>query len=211
MVRESVIRVRVTEDEKEKMREFIQNERFQSGFSDYFRSTIRADMKGELRGGAEVDTNEIVGEVADEMEPILDEVKNLNEKMSVVMESVTETEDEVVEMATEIYELLPIGQIPGYDYEYITQQRNLLSPSSDLVDVQRLSDAKSWAIYVDESDKLVQRALNYLEEFYPDVGSFTVTHYDEDGIDIDSLRRYIRTPQDGKNWLDEYGQSGGDE
>lgn len=204
MARDAVIRIRVTDEQKEQMREFVENERWCSGFSDYFRGVIKADMKGELRGGADVDTGEIVGDIVEELEPLKQEVETVNEKVGVVMESVSESEDEVVELATELYELLPIGQIPTLSAETVINDRNLLSPTADLVEVQRLSDPQSWALFLDESEDMVRRAFNYLREFYPDVGAMYVTQYDDDGVDIDDIPRLLRTPQDGKNWIDDH-------
>jgi len=194
MTRDAVIRVRVTSSEKEKMREFVESEKYYSGFSDYFRTTIKADMDGELRGGADVDTSAIVDEIVNEFEPIRTDVKNLNQKMSVVMESVQESDDEVVELATELRELLPVLSEPPerLSYEQIVEKRNKVTPASDLETVQKVSDPESWSVYLDETVQACERALAYLEKYYPSVVQIDVTKEEDSvGIQIDSVSRYF--------------------
>jgi len=194
MARDAVIRIRVTSSEKEKMREFVESEKYYSGFSDYFRTTIKSDMDGELRGGADVDTSAIVDEIVDEIEPIQTGVKNLDEKMSVVMESVQESDDEIVELATELRELLPVLSEPPDDlrYENLVLERNKVTPESDIETVHRVSDAESWSVYLDESVQACERALIYLEKYYPSVVKTEVKKVEDSvGITIDTVSRYF--------------------
>lgn len=163
------------------MREFVEGERWCSGFSDYFRSTIKADMKGELRGGAEVDTGEIVGEITDELQPLQQDVETVNEKLDVVMESVKESDDEVVELATELRELLPaIGSPVEMSYEELMYKRKDVTPECDLETVHQTSDVQSWSIYLDEPLQLCDRALTYLEKYYPEVVEFKTESEEDD-------------------------------
>ncbi|WP_193309216.1 hypothetical protein [Halorubrum halophilum] len=192
MARDEVIRVRVTADEKEEMREHIENELHYSGFSDYFRTGLYEDKNDET-DDVEIDVEEIAEAVADELEPLKREMETLNEKLDMVMESVQESEDEVVELATELRELIPvIDEPPIFDYDDVLELRNKVTPESDLETVQKVSDAHSWSIYLDEPVQACERALTYLEKYYPSVVGVT-TERRGDGVGIlkDSIDRYF--------------------
>ena len=192
MARDEVIRVRVTADEKEEMREHIENELHYSGFSDYFRTGLYEDKNDET-DDVEIDVEEIAEAVADELEPLKREMETLNEKLDMVMESVQESDDEVVELATELRELLPVIDDAPDDlsYEQIMTRRNKVTPESDLRTVQLVSDTESWAIYMDEPVQLTERALTYLEKYYPEVvGTETTKEEGSVGIQIDSVSQY---------------------
>lgn len=183
MARDEVIRIRVHSEEKEDIREHVENVRHASGMSDYFRTLAYRDMQGELGSDVDIDVSEVVDELSGEMKSVESQIRSLEAKINSVVDAVSETEDEVAELATEVYDVLPVGDDGLVDeYNDVINERNMVTPNSDLEIVQQVSDVKSWAIYFGESEEMMERALDYCKKYMPAVGKQTIRNR-EDGVE----------------------------
>lgn len=196
VTRDSVIRVRVTEQEKEEIRDFIETELHHSGFSDYFRSISYAHMRGELKGGGEIDTGDLVDEIVDEMEPVKERMVNIEGEIDKMSEVILTDDDEIIELGVEVYELLPNqDEIDDFDrVDGVVMNRSMLSPSSDVSEYKSVSDTESWAEWFDVSVSRMERALGYVKREYPDVG--VITHQSKNGGVTETVKQYYRGQMD---------------
>lgn len=191
MARDEVIRVRVTAEEKEEMREHIEDELHYSGFSDYFRTGLYSD-KNDNTDDVQIDVEEIAEAVSDELEPLRQEVKEMNEKLDEMSDVLMSDDDEIIDLAVEVYEKLPAGhQLEELDsIDEVRIERSMLADSSSLEKYRVLSDIESWAKWFDVSVTRMTRALNYVKEEYPDVRVNTYKSH-SNGV-RETVKRYYR-------------------
>ena len=178
--RDSVIRVRVTESEKEEIRDYVENEVHFSGFSDFFRTRAFDEIRHNERPSDEssnLDADRMQNVIESSVTDMSNSVENVETKVSQVLNIVEEMQGDISELSTELYGLLPTETHLRENREKhneLCAEPYSLTRSDDLETVKLLSTARAWAIHMGERESRVETALYSLTRDMPDVASKTV-------------------------------------
>lgn len=172
--RDKVIKIRVTESEKDEMRDFIENELHYSGFSDYFRTRVYEDMRDG--DGVDIDIGEIVDGVSDEIGGLKDSVGEMESMMSQLMGVVEDMQGDISSLSSELYEVLPTEDFLNEhraEYEQMCTNPFGVTRSDDLRTKKLMSTSRTWSIHFGERESRIETALYALKSDMPDVKSKT--------------------------------------
>jgi hypothetical protein len=177
--RDVLINFKVTESEKQKFEEYVENTNEFDSLSRMFRALAHRHIESGDKPEATVDTDEIVDAVDVAMSDVSERLERIEDNIA-ELDSQVNVDDSVSRLASDVANELPVH---GSGEELPTPSTDIdTAPVDSLQMAQQLSTADAWADYYDVEHDRMRRALARALDF-PDVKF----------VELGDSRRYYKT------------------
>jgi len=190
VVRDEQINVRVSEEEKKRFNQYINDTSRYKSVPQMMRQLVYSELKNENSNQPSVDSDEVRDVVSDVLEPLSERVAGIDDQMATIASRVSD-DDEIDKLARQVYQILPTHS-SGEDMHSPVESHHIADAEDYIDRAQLASTPTAWARYFGVSTSKMRRACSTMLDAYPDA-----QYYEDkrsDGLPAPE-RRYYKTTE----------------
>lgn len=160
--RSEMIKIRVTPEEKQQIKDYLEETGEFDGMSRFFRVLAHERMNTD-DDTTSIDPEEIIDAMEVALSDVTEHLTRLDDRLADVEQKVS-NEDEIDKLARELYDEIPVVESEDEMRDLKAVQR--LEPEEEM---RILSTPEAWGEFFGVEVEEVRRALSRAQEYYPDL------------------------------------------